>query len=181
MPPKLTGHLLQLLGHALVFLGLGFAFLAMVIATNYYSVPFWVFVLAAIAIGAPVMVAGGRINSVGRGLVLGISAEEATKEYRRGTVLLGVYLGVLRLPRHTGDSCAANPLQRRVHNSEPPARSDLDHRLDVHFLCGPVLDHATSHACRRAQVRTVTANVHCPTQQHPHESNFPLSPPATAR
>ncbi len=97
MPPKLTGHLLQLLGHALVFLGLGFALLAMVLATNYYSVPFWMFVLAAIAIGAPVMVAGGRINSVGRGLVLGISAEEATKEYRRGTILLGTYLSILLL------------------------------------------------------------------------------------
>ncbi|AMV26881.1 hypothetical protein VT84_20945 [Gemmata sp. SH-PL17] len=97
MPPKLTGHLLQLLGHALVFLGLGFALLAMVLATNYYSVPFWVFVLAAIAVGAPMMVTGGRINSIGRGFVLGMSPEEATSEYRRGTALLGVYLGVLLL------------------------------------------------------------------------------------
>ncbi|VTR94431.1 unnamed protein product [Gemmata massiliana] len=117
MPPKLTGHLLQLLGHALVFFGLGFALLAMVLATNYYNVPFWVFVLASIAIGAPTMVAGGRINSVGLGLVLGMPPEEATKEYRRGTILLGTYLSILLLQ----GAWVAAPLTLSTAGLTPPS------------------------------------------------------------
>ena len=97
MAPKLAGHVLQLVGYALVFLGLGVAAAAMFLAASFHGVPFWVFVLAAVAFGAPLMVAGGRANSVGRGLVLGMPPGDAAREYRRGTVLLAVYLAVLLL------------------------------------------------------------------------------------
>ena len=97
MAPKLGGHVLQLVGFALVFLGLSVVAVAMFLATSFHAVPFWVFVLVAVAFGAPLMVAGGRANSVGRGLVLGMPPEEAAREYRRGVALLAVYLALLLL------------------------------------------------------------------------------------
>jgi hypothetical protein len=97
MVPKLAGHVLQLVGYALVFLGLAVTAVAMFLATTLPGVPFWVFVLVAVVLGAPMMVTGGRANSLGRGLVLGVPPEEAAREYRRGTVLLAVYLALLLL------------------------------------------------------------------------------------
>lgn len=91
----LAGHLLQLMGYALVFLGLGLTAGAMVLAGSYPTVPFWVFVVAAVGVAAPVMVAGGRVNAAGRGRVLGVSSADAAREYHLGTRLLGVYLAVL--------------------------------------------------------------------------------------
>jgi hypothetical protein len=103
MPPKLTGHALQLAGHGLVFLGLGVAAAAMFASGNHPAVPTWAFVAAGVGLGAPLMIAGGRIDSRGRGLVLGQSRELAAREYRQSTVLLALYLGFLWL---LGSLCA---------------------------------------------------------------------------
>jgi hypothetical protein len=97
MKTKLVGHTYQAAGYTLVFLGLGVAAAAMFLATTMPSVSFWVFAAAAVAIGAPLMVAGGRVNAVGRGMVLGRPSEDAARGYRRGTALLGVYLALLLL------------------------------------------------------------------------------------
>jgi hypothetical protein len=97
MPPKLTGHLLQLTGFSLVFLGLGAVVAVVFLAGSFPAVPFWAFVLAAFALGAPLMVAGGRVSSAGRGRVLGMTPVEAAQEYHRGTVVLAAYLAVLLL------------------------------------------------------------------------------------
>jgi hypothetical protein len=97
MPPKPAGHALQLLGDALVFLGLGVVTAAVFVAGSYPAVPLWVFVSGAVALGAPLMVAGGRIDSRGRGLVLGMSPERAAGEYRVQAVLMALYLGFLWL------------------------------------------------------------------------------------
>jgi hypothetical protein len=97
MPPKLAGHVFQLAGYALVFLGLGVAAGAVLLAGSYPGVPLWAFVLVGAPLGVPLMIAGGRVNSIGRGRVLGMSPGEAAREYRLGTALLGVYLAVLLL------------------------------------------------------------------------------------
>ena len=92
MRSTLTGHALQLLGHVLVFGGLGVAAVSMFHAATYYAVPFWAFLAISVCVGAPVMIAGGRINSRGRGLVLVQSPAEAASHYRKSTTVLGVYL-----------------------------------------------------------------------------------------
>jgi len=97
MPPKLAGHALQLLGYSLTFLGLAVVVVALFAAGSYPGVSLWVFVSGGIVVGAPLMIAGGRIDSRGRELVLGMSPEEAVREYRQGVVLLAVYLAVLLL------------------------------------------------------------------------------------
>jgi hypothetical protein len=43
-------------------------------------------------IGAPLMIAGGRIDSVGRGRVLDQSPEEAARAYREKTILMALHL-----------------------------------------------------------------------------------------
>jgi hypothetical protein len=94
MKSRLAGHALQLLGYLLTFLGLGVVAAALFIAGNHPSVPLWVFLAAAVAIGAPLMIAGGRIDSRGRGRVLDQTPEEATAHYRQTTVLMALHLGM---------------------------------------------------------------------------------------
>jgi hypothetical protein len=95
MRSKLAGHALQLLGYMLTFLGLGVSAAAFLLAGNYPTVPLWVFVTAAVVIGAPMMIAGGRIDGRGRGWVLGQSPERAAREYREKTVLMAFFLGFI--------------------------------------------------------------------------------------
>jgi hypothetical protein len=97
MAPKLAGHALQLLGYALVFLGLAAAAVLLFASGRYPAAPMWAFVSGAVVCGAPMMIAGGRINSVGRGLVLGMSPGRAARQYRVQTVLMALYLGFLWL------------------------------------------------------------------------------------
>lgn len=97
MRSKLAGHGLQLAGYALTFLGLGAAAVVIAIAGNQPTIPFWAFVLGAMVIGAPLMIAGGRINSRGRMRVLDQTPEQASREYQQGTRILAVYIGILLL------------------------------------------------------------------------------------
>ena len=97
MAPKLAGHGLQLLGYALIFIGLGVVAAVLLVAASYPAVPMWAFALGALAAGAPLMIAGGRINSRGRGQVLGVSPEHAAGEYREQNLLMVLYLGLLLL------------------------------------------------------------------------------------
>jgi hypothetical protein len=94
MKSRLAGHALQLLGYTLTFLGLGVVAAALFLAGNHPSVPLWVFLAAGAAIGAPLMIAGGRIDSRGRGRVLNQTPEEAAAHYRQTTVLLALHLGM---------------------------------------------------------------------------------------
>lgn len=94
---KLAGHGLQLAGYALTFLGLGVVVAALAVSGSYPTVPLWMFLLGAVAIAAPMMIAGGRINSRGRGLVLDQSPEQADREYREGNLLLFLYVVFLML------------------------------------------------------------------------------------
>lgn len=87
-----AGHALQLAGTGLVFLGLAVVVAALVVAGRYPTVPLGAFVAGALAAGAPLMIAGGRLNGRGRGLVLGRSPDEAAREYRDSTTLLAFYL-----------------------------------------------------------------------------------------
>src|SRR5262245_52074412 len=95
MAPKLAGHTRQLAGYALVFLGLAVATGILFASGRYPAVPMWEFVLAAVVLGAPLMIAGGRLNARGRGQVLGVSRECAAEEYRQQNVVLAAYLGFL--------------------------------------------------------------------------------------
>jgi hypothetical protein len=88
MKRTLAGHAFQVAGYGLCFLGLGVAVAAFLVAGCFPTVPLWVFVASAMALGAPVMIAGGRINSRGRGLVLGQTPAEAAREHRRTTILM---------------------------------------------------------------------------------------------
>jgi hypothetical protein len=97
MPPRLAGHALQLLGHALVFLGLAAAAAALFAAGNHPTVPTWAFAAVGVAVGTPVMIAGGRINNRGRALVLGLTPARAAREYRLQVVLLALYIAFLWL------------------------------------------------------------------------------------
>jgi hypothetical protein len=94
MRSKLAGHALQLLGYTLTFLGLGVAVVALFLAGNYPTVPLWVFLAAGVAVGAPLMIAGGRIDGRGRGRVLELSPEEAAREYTEKTLLTALHLGL---------------------------------------------------------------------------------------
>lgn len=47
------------MGYALVFLSLGVTMAAVFLAGDLPGVPFWAFVVAAVAVSAPLMVAGG--------------------------------------------------------------------------------------------------------------------------
>lgn len=94
MRSKLAGHALQLLGYTLTFLGLGVAAAALFLAGNYPTVPLWVFLATGVAIGAPLMIMGGRIDSRGRGRVLDQSPEEAAREYREKAVLMALHLAL---------------------------------------------------------------------------------------
>lgn len=93
MRSQLTGHALQLAGYALTFLGLGSTVAAMHLATNYPTVPFWVFALASVAFGAPLMIAGGRINSRGKGRLMGWSPAETDREYQREMIWMAARIG----------------------------------------------------------------------------------------
>ena len=97
MRSKLAGHAMELLGFALIFLGLGLATAVLFISGKHPEVPFWQFVVGALVVGVPTMIAGGRINSRGRGRVLGMSPESAAREYHEGNVLLAFYLGFVML------------------------------------------------------------------------------------
>ena len=92
MQSKLAGHALQVLGYAFTFLGLGVAAAAFLMAGNYPTIPLWVFVTTAVGIGAPLMIAGGRIDGRGRGRVVGQSPERAAREYREKTMLMALYI-----------------------------------------------------------------------------------------
>lgn len=95
MRSKLVGHAQQLLGYGLSFLGLGVAGAAFLVAGFFPAVPLWVFVAVGVAVGAPLMVVGGRVNSRGRGRVLGQTPEAAAREHREGTVAMAAFLGFL--------------------------------------------------------------------------------------
>lgn len=94
MRSRLAGHARQLLGYALVFLGLAVVTAALFVAGNHPTIPLWVFVAGSTAIGAPLMIAGSRINARGRGLVLNQSPEQAAAQYRQTTALLALHLGM---------------------------------------------------------------------------------------
>jgi hypothetical protein len=91
----LAGHVRQLFGYALVFLGLGVAAGVFLTAGRYPTVPLWWFVSVAVVLGAPLMIAGGRLNARGRGQVMDIMPESATEEYHRQNVLMAAYLGFI--------------------------------------------------------------------------------------
>lgn len=95
MAPRFAGHALQLLGYSLSFLGLAAVVLALLAAGRFPGVSLGVFVAGGVVVGAPLMIAGGRIDCRGRALVLGLSPEDAAREYRQGVVLLAVYLAIL--------------------------------------------------------------------------------------
>lgn len=94
---KLPGHALQLADYALTLLGLGATVAAMYLAANYPTVPFWAFVLASVAFGAPLMIAGGRINSRGKGQLMGWPPDETDSEYRRETIWMAAHIGFVLL------------------------------------------------------------------------------------
>jgi hypothetical protein len=94
---KLAGHGLQLAGFALTFLGLGAALAVIFASSTYPTIPFWAFAVGAVVVAAPLMIAGGRINKRGRGLVLDMSPEEADREYQTGNLLLFVYIVFLMM------------------------------------------------------------------------------------
>jgi hypothetical protein len=94
MARRLAGHGLQLLGYTLTFAGLGVAGTALLLAGNYPTVSLWVFVAVGVAVGAPLMVAGGRVDARGRGYVLGQSHEQAAAHHRRTTILMALHLGM---------------------------------------------------------------------------------------
>lgn len=94
MRSKLAGHAQQLLGYSIVFLGLAVVTAALFVAGNYPTIPLWVFVAGSTVIEAPLMIAGGRIDARGRGLVLDQSPQQAATQYRQTTVLMALYLGM---------------------------------------------------------------------------------------
>jgi hypothetical protein len=94
MRSRLAGHVRQLIGYALVFLGLAVVTAALFVAGSHPTIPLWVFVAGSTAIGAPLMIAGSRIDARGRGLVLDQSPEQAAAQYRQTTVLMAIHLGV---------------------------------------------------------------------------------------
>jgi hypothetical protein len=97
MSSKLAGHGLQLSGHLLCFGGLAAAAAVIFVAGNHPSIPMWWFAAGAAALGAPLMIAGGRINLRGRRLVLNQSPEEAAGDHFESTTLLALFLAFLWL------------------------------------------------------------------------------------
>jgi hypothetical protein len=158
MAPKLAGHGLQLLGYALVFLGLGAVAAMFFAAGSYPTIPLWAFVSGALAVAVPLMIAGGRVNSRGRARVLGVSPEQAEREYRDGNWLLLVYLGLLGLQ----GGLVAAPLFARATGFVHPSDTFVTVWIVVwmFILCagrGWITRPLLRGAARRVQARRETA------------------------
>ncbi|MBN9122660.1 MAG: hypothetical protein J0I06_26520 [Planctomycetes bacterium] len=118
MRSKLVGAAAQLAGYALVFLSLGIVAAVFFAAGFFPAVPLWAFIAGAVALAAPLMLAGGRLHNRGR-VLLGTPAERVEAEHREGTAAFARYLLLVLL---MGLWCAAPLFVRGVGLANPNDR-----------------------------------------------------------
>jgi hypothetical protein len=84
------------LGFALMFAGMGLAVACMFSAGMQPTIPLWEFVGAAVLLGAPLMIAGGRLAHQGS-VPVGTPPEQAEATYQRETFRAAVAIGCMAI------------------------------------------------------------------------------------